>query len=92
MGIGVVVRYKSRGATVYVPTILRKAKFQIGETSAQTQDSENINWQTATETATLLRDDTSKHEWKWEVEEQTSAEAAYGILKKLLNFPAEAAE
>ncbi len=92
VGIGVVVRYRSRGVTTYVPTILRKAKFQIGETSAQTQDSENINWQTSTETATLLRDDTSKHEWKWEVEEQTSEEAAYDILKKLLSFPAEAAE
>lgn len=63
VGIGFVTRYMSDGVTSYVPTLLTKAIFQSEPQDAATQEDE-IDWQTTELTATLLRDDTTDHDWK----------------------------
>lgn len=83
IGIGYITRYMSGGVTSYVPTILCKTKFSLPEESASTQEDE-IDWQTQELTATLMRDDSSNHNWKFEgasFDTETEAEAA--LVKKL---------
>ena len=63
VGIGFVTRYMSDGVTSYVPTILTKAIFQAEPQEAATQEDE-VEWQTTELTATLLRDDSTNHNWK----------------------------
>lgn len=63
VGIGFVTRYMSEGTTSYVPTVLTKAIFQAEPQEAATQEDE-VEWQTTELTATLMRDDSSNHDWK----------------------------
>jgi hypothetical protein len=73
-GVGFVVRYMSEGVTTYVPVILTKVKFSVPNLSAATQEDE-IDWQTQELTATIMRDDSSDHNWKY-VGTGVSTEAA----------------
>lgn len=75
MGIGFLARYMSEGVTTWVPYILRKTMFQVGNTEAATQKQE-IDWQTQTLTANLMRDDSANHRWKMVGAETYSTEAA----------------
>lgn len=83
VGVGFVVRYMEAGVTTYVPVIIRKVKFNDPELSAATQEEE-IDWQTQSLEATILRDDSSNHAWKMVGAEQTSETAAYNAIKKFL--------
>ena len=49
--------------------------FQVGNTEAATQEQE-IDWQTQSLTANLMRDDSANHRWKLEGAEGYSTEAA----------------
>lgn len=84
VGIGFVVRYMSGGVTTYAPTILTKARFQVGNTSAATQE-ESIDWQTQELTADLMRDDSTTHSWKKVAESVSTEDEAEEILKAMLN-------
>lgn len=64
VGIGFLVRYMSDGVTSYTPVVLTKARFNQPSLSANTQE-DSIDWQTQKLTASLMRDDTANHEWKW---------------------------
>lgn len=75
VGIGFLRRFMSEGVTTWVPYVLRKAMFQVGNTEAATQESE-IDWQTQSLTANLMRDDSTNHRWKLEGAEGYSTEAA----------------
>lgn len=89
VGIGFVVRYMSDNVTTYVPMILTKARFQMGNTSAATQE-ESIDWQTQELTADLMRDDSKTHSWK-KIAEGVSTEAeAEAIVMAMLNISAAA--
>lgn len=83
VGVGFVVRYMEAGVTTYVPVIIRKVKFNDPELSAATQEEE-IDWQTQSLEATILRDDSANHAWKMVGAEQTSETAAYNAIKKFL--------
>lgn len=83
VGIGYVVRYVSGGVDIYVPTILRKAKFKPFNTAAKTQEDE-IDYQTQEIEADLMRSDTESHEWKWIGEDQTTEDAAIKIVEGIL--------
>lgn len=83
VGVGFVVRYMEAGVTTYVPVIIRKVKFNDPELSAATQEEE-IDWQTQSLEATILRDDTTNHAWKMVGAEQTTEAAAYNAIKKFL--------
>lgn len=82
-GIGYITRYMSNGQTMYVPTVLCKTKFGLPEETAATQEEE-IDWQTQELTATLMRDDSSNHNWKFEgAYFETEAEAEAALVAKL---------
>ena len=75
VGIGFLRRFMSEGVTTWVPYVLRKAMFQVGNTEAATQEAE-IDWQTQSLTANLMRDDSANHRWKLEAATGYSTEAA----------------
>lgn len=63
VGVGFICRYMEDGVSSYVPVILTKCRFVTPGVDSQTA-TETIEWQTQELTATLLRDDTSGHDWK----------------------------
>ena len=79
VGIGFVTRYMSGGVTSYVPTILTKAIFQSEPQAAATQEDE-VEWQTTELQATLLRDDSANHDWKWIGAGQATQAAAVSMI------------
>ena len=71
---------KVNGATKYVAVIYNKVQFQNLNDSATTK-GETIEWQTPELTATLMRSDNVKHEWKRITTDlDTEAEAEAAIL------------
>lgn len=84
VGIGFVVRYMEAGVTSYVPVVLTKAQFNIDELSAATQENE-IEFQTQTLEANLMRDDSAKHAWRKIGAEQTTETLAEAVVKALLD-------
>ena len=84
LGIGYIVRYRSGGQDIFVPTILTKAKFAVHDGEAATQE-ENIEWQTSELSASLARDDSTAASWRWICEDQTTEAAAKAILNGILN-------
>lgn len=91
VGIGVVVEYRSAGVTTYVPVILTKGRFKTNGTEAQTRE-ETTSWQTQDLEATLARDDTPNHNWKWVAEDQSTEEEAIAIIESLFNVAKAAPE
>ena len=85
VGIGFVVRFMSDGVETWVPFILAKCKFKEPATSASTQE-EDIDWQTEDLEATILRDDSANHVWKYMGEDQTTEAAAETIIKTKFNI------
>ena len=83
VGVGFVVRYMEDGVTSYVPVIIRKCKFSDPEITAATQE-ENIDWQTQSLEATIMRDDTANHAWRMIGVAQTTEAAAYNAIKAVL--------
>lgn len=83
VGIGFIVRYQSAGVVTYAPVVLTKARFQQPGLDAATQE-ESIDWQTQELTATLMRDDTSNHDWKLVAADQSTEAEAEAVLKALL--------
>ena len=85
VGIGFIVRYMSDGVTTYVPYVLAKCKFAQPETNAATQEDE-IDWQTTELTATIMRGDDAKHNWKFVGADAASEAAAEAALKTKLGI------
>lgn len=88
VGIGVVVRYESDGVELFTPIVLLKAKFHPLSIQAKTQEKQNKDWQPQKLTADLARDDTSKHDWKWVLEDKTTESEAVEILKAVFGVVA----
>lgn len=84
LGIGFIMRYEEEGVESFVPVILRKAVFSPDGLSGQTQ-GENKSYQTQELTATLMRDDTSKHKWRMICDEQSTEEEAEEVIYAVLN-------
>lgn len=77
--VAFIVRYMSNGATIYTPYVIPKTKFAKPEMSAETQDGDEIKWQTQELTAQIMRDDTNAHNWRYigaDVATEAAAEAA----------------
>lgn len=85
VGVGFICRYMEDGVTSYVPYILTKCRFVTPGVDAQTA-TETIEWQTQEITATLLRDDTSNHDWKLVGSGETSEAAAEAKIKAVFNI------
>lgn len=82
LGFGCVVKKKKDGAYKWRAVVLPKIMFNIPADAAETQ-GETIEWQTPELTASILRDDTEKHNWKRESTFDTEAEAVAYIKTKL---------
>lgn len=84
LGIGAVKRMKMNGVESYRPIILLKTRFAVPADAAETQE-ENVNWQTQSLEATIMRDDTAKENWKVipKINYATEEEAVAYIIAKL---------
>ena len=87
VGIGFVVRYMEDGATTYEPVILTKCQFSVFGTTAATQE-DAIEFQTEELEATIMKDDTSSHNWKRVGDAQTSEAAAEAVIQAILTAAA----
>lgn len=86
VGIGFIARYMSDGVTSYKAIVLTKCKFSLPTDEAATQEDQ-INWQTTALNATIMRDDSADHVWKYVgATEYSSESAAEADLKKLLSI------
>lgn len=84
-GVGFITRYRSGDVSFFVPTLIRKVKFDQLGNEAATQE-EDIDWQTQELTAQISRSDDStiNYSWKWEGGEfATEAEAVTALTGKL---------
>lgn len=92
MGVGFIVRWMSAGVTSYQPVVIAKTKFSIPEEERATQENE-IDWQTTTLSASMMRDDTVLAAWRYRGEDyETEAEAEEALVDKLGgNEPTEVA-
>lgn len=85
VGYGYIRRTMMHGVTGYWPVIHPKVRFKIPNDSAATQEA-TIDWQTQELTATILRDDTAKNEWKYTSSKPFDTEAeAEAVLKAYFN-------
>lgn len=85
VGVGFIARTQSDGVVSYVPTVIAKCKFHPEELSAATQEDE-IDWQTQSLEATILRSDDTHHNWKFEGQGYSTESAAETALKAKLNI------
>lgn len=85
VGVGFICRYMEDGVTSYVPVILTKCRFVTPGIDAATA-TETIEWQTQELTASLLRDDTTNHDWKLVGGEQTTEAAAEAKIKAIFSI------
>ena len=88
VGVGYVIKYKSKGVETYQPMILPKTKFITHGTDAQTQE-EQSNYQTQDLEATIHRDDSENHNWKRLFAEQATEAEAVAILEAMLGVGKE---
>lgn len=89
-GIGYVIRRQSAGVEYYQGVVYTKARFSQFEPGAETQ-GEDIDWQTTELEAMLLRDDTSKHNWKSVTAPLETALEAYNAVRVSLGMSVAAA-
>ena len=84
-GVGYVIRRQSAGVEFYQGVVYTKTRFSQFEPSAETQ-GEDIDWQTTELEATLLRDDSAKHNWKSVTEPLETALEAYNAVRVSLGM------
>lgn len=83
MGVGFIVRWMSAGVTTYQPVVIAKTKFSIPEEERATQEDE-IDWQTTSLSANMMRDDTVEEAWRYRGEDYaTEAEAEAALVERL---------
>jgi len=88
VGIGAVKRMLMNSVTSYRAVIFTKARFAIPSEAAETQE-ESVSWQDQELNATLLRDDTAKHNWKIIPKTNfATEEEAVAYIRKKLNYTA----
>lgn len=87
VGLGFIVRYMSEAQTTFVPVVLPKCKFNQFAINASTQE-EDIDWQTAELTATVLRSDDVNGTWKFIGKDYDTEAAALAALEEKLGATA----
>lgn len=84
LGFGVVFKKQVNGVVRWRAVILKKCMFAVPGDAATTQ-GETIEWQTPELSATIMRDDSAKHQWKEEATFSTEAQAE-AYIKHVLNI------
>lgn len=87
-GVGFITRYRSGDQTSFVPTLIRKVKFDILGNDAETQE-ESIDWQTQELSAHIYRSDMENRSWKWEGTEYATEAAAVAALTDKMGVSGE---
>lgn len=87
LGFGFIRRGQMKGVVKYYPTIFPKVKFSLPGEEAETSE-DTINWQTQELSASLLRDDTAKRNWKYAGEGLETEAEAEAALKAFLGATA----
>lgn len=82
MGVGNIVKHKRGGVFVYTAIVLPKIQFKTPADSWETQ-GKSISWQTPTIQATIMKDDSTYHAWKYAATFTTEAQAIAYIAAKL---------
>lgn len=82
LGVGIIVKKKQGGVDKWRGIVLTKCMFTVPNDAATTQ-GETIEWQVRELTATIMRDDSSKHVWKREATFTTEEQAEAYINAKL---------
>lgn len=85
VGVGFIIRQQSAGVVTYTPVVLAKCKFHLAETNAATQE-EDIDWQTQSLEATILRGDDANRTWKFLGSEYATEAAAEAALAAKLGI------
>lgn len=85
VGIGFIARQQSDGVVTYVPTVLAKCRFNQPEDTAATQEEE-IDWQTQSLEAVIMRGDDANHNWKFIGNDYSTEAAAEAALKTKLGI------
>lgn len=84
LGVGFIIKKKHRGVYRWRGVVLTRVMFNIPAEAAVTQ-GESIEWQVPTLTATILRDETDKHEWMRSAHFDTES-AAESFIKAQLGI------
>lgn len=74
LGLGVIIKTQLKNKVGWRAVMLTKTMFNVPDESATTQ-GEQIEWQTPSLVATILRDDSEIHRWKREATFTTEAQA-----------------
>lgn len=82
LGLGFIIKKKHNGQYKWRGVVLTKTMFSIPSDAAVTQ-GESIEWQVASLTASIMRDDSGKHAWKKEATFTTEAQAEAYIKNRL---------
>ena len=85
VGIGFIARAQSDGVVSYIPTVLCKCRFNQPEDAAATQEDE-IDWQTQSLEAVIMRADDANHNWKFEGNGFPTGAAAEAALQAKLGI------
>ena len=85
VGIGFIARQQSDGVVTYVPTVLAKCRFNQSEDAAATQEEE-IDWQTQSLEAVIMRGDDANHNWKFIGNDYPTEAAAEAALQAKLGI------
>lgn len=82
LGQGFVIKQQFKNVVSWRAVVFTKTMFNVPDESAVTQ-GEQIEWQTPSLVAAILRDDTPKHKWKRESTFTTEAQARAYIRHRL---------
>lgn len=85
VGFGGIIKAKQSGATRWIAVVLTKVQFANPGISAVTQ-GETIEWQTKELTATVMRDDSTKHTWQMQSTPMNTEADAEAAIKKALGI------
>lgn len=85
VGFGCIARYQYKGVESFRPFVFRKVKFDLPNDEFETQ-GETVAFKTQSLTATIYRDDSAKHDFKWVGEETTTEAAAVAALRAALGI------
>ena len=87
VGFGAIGKKQINNQTKWVAIVYPKIQFQnLGD--ALTTQGETVEWQTPEITATLMRDDTAKHEWRRISSPLDSEAEAEALIDSFLNITA----
>lgn len=85
VGVGVIVRSMSNGVEIFRPWVYPKLRFAQFVVPAATEE-DDIDWQTTDLEATILRDDTAKHNWQRVGQPLATELEAYNAIRAVLGM------